>query len=192
MGPTRKVTPSSSDARLDDDYGLGSYTRTVENFTTANLLDEQLFNLISCIIISIACSYGGGNHEDTLSVEQVVNARFWITVGEAFTVLAPMFGRVSVALLVLSILGPTRTYSRITLWTIIAIQVIENAMIVIELWAQCHDHPEALWDVRIAAHYFDYCIPLTFQTVLAYLSSGISIHNVQNQPFTDMTKLSTV
>ena len=81
-----------------------------------------------------------------------------------------MFGRISVSLLILQILGSTKLWARVLLWVIVAIQSVENAMIVIELFAQCHNHTDALWDPRV--DYAKYCIPLTFQTVLAYLSSG--------------------
>ena len=114
--------------------------------------------------------WGIGRHQDTLTETEIFHARRWVTFVEIFVVIAPALARIAVALLILSIIGSTRTYIRIVLYTIIAIQAIENAMIVIELFAQCSKNVSALWDPKL--DYFEYCIPLTFQTVLAYLSSG--------------------
>ena len=51
-----------------------------------------------------------------------------------------------------------------------SIQGIQNATIIIQLFAQCHSHPTALWDPYLSPE--KYGDPLTSQTVLAYLSSG--------------------
>ncbi|TKA49057.1 hypothetical protein B0A54_01133 [Friedmanniomyces endolithicus] len=125
-------------------------------------------NLISC-------------HMNTLSEEQIVDTLRLVTNAETFTVLAPMFGRIAVSLLILSIIGPAQTTFRIVLWTIVAIQVLENAAIIIELYTQCKDerlitaggiHVAALWDVSLADK--GYCISTMPETVMAYLSSAFN------------------
>ncbi len=78
-------------------------------------------------------------HMNTLSEEQIVDTLRLVVNAETFTVLAPMFGRIAVSLLILSIIGPAQTTYRIVLWTIVAIQVLENAAIIIELYTQCKD-----------------------------------------------------
>lgn len=130
----------------------------------------QICNLISMAIEVPAVHWGIGRHQETLTNEEIFHAKRWVTFVEVFVVIAPALARIAVALLILSILGTTKLYTRICLYAIIAIQAIENAMIVIELFAQCHRNVSALWDPTL--DYFEYCIPLTFQTVLAYLSSG--------------------
>lgn len=117
-----------------------------------------------------AVHWGIGRHQDTLTDTEIFHARRWVTFVEVFVVIAPALARIAVALLILSIIGATRTYTRICLYVIIAFQAIENAMIVLELFLQCSKNVSALWDPNL--DYFEYCIPLTFQTVLAYLSSG--------------------
>ncbi|KAK0326554.1 hypothetical protein LTR54_002163 [Friedmanniomyces endolithicus] len=109
---------------------------------------------------------------NTLSEEQIVDTLRLVVNAETFTVLAPMFGRIAVSLLILSIIGPAQTTYRIVLWTIVAIQVLENAAIIIELYTQCGIHVVALWDISLADK--GYCISTMPETVMAYLSSAFN------------------
>ncbi|KAK1056435.1 hypothetical protein LTR74_014913 [Friedmanniomyces endolithicus] len=111
-------------------------------------------------------------HMNTLSEEQIVDTLRLVVNAETFTVLAPMFGRIAVSLLILSIIGPAQTTYRIVLWTIVAIQVLENAAIIIELYTQCGIHVAALWDISLADK--GYCISTMPETVMAYLSSAFN------------------
>ena len=79
-------------------------------------------------------------HADTLTAGQTLSMLRLVVNAETFTVLSPMFGRIAVSLLILSIIGSTQKVFRITLWVIIAIQILENAAIVIELYTQCKHH----------------------------------------------------
>jgi hypothetical protein len=54
----------------------------------------------------------------------------------------------------------------------VAVQAIENIIIIVQAYAQCHNHSDALWDPKVNPE--EYCDPLTFQTVMAYLSSAIN------------------
>ncbi|TKA35803.1 hypothetical protein B0A54_12972 [Friedmanniomyces endolithicus] len=137
-------------------------------------------NLISCSLITAAVPHGLGRHMNTLSEEQIVDTLRLVVNAETFTVLAPMFGRIAVSLLILSIIGPAQTTYRVVLWTIVAIQVLENAAIIIELYTQCKDerstaggiHVAALWDISLADK--GYCISTMPETVMAYLSSAFN------------------
>lgn len=75
---------------------------------------------------------------------EIFHARRWVTFVEVFVVTAPALARIALALLILSILGTTKTKTRVVLWVIIAIQAIENAMITTELFAQCSKNVSAL------------------------------------------------
>ena len=81
-----------------------------------------------------------------------------------------MFGRVSFAFFLLGILGPGDRWFRWSLWSVIVIQFLQDAAIIIELFTQCGTHTNALWDPHVNSA--EFCIPLTLETVLAYLSSG--------------------
>jgi hypothetical protein len=157
--------------------------------TQARVDITQVFDLVSTILITLACRWGLGKHQNALSYQQKFHAEKLNRIDEAFLVFAPMFARISVAVLVLSILGTTRNWARWLLYTIsmsiqtsdrsllilyhtVAIQVIENIIIVVQAWAQCHNHPSALWDSSINAE--KYCDSHMFEVAMAYLSSGFN------------------
>lgn len=78
----------------------------------------QVFNLVGCILITLACSWGLGKHQNVLTDQQRYHAERFNRIDEAFLVFAPMFGRISVAVLLLTVLGPTRQWAQWLLYTI--------------------------------------------------------------------------
>ncbi|KAI9653627.1 MAG: hypothetical protein M1821_006974 [Bathelium mastoideum] len=136
------------------------------------ILCSVIFNLVSCILGSYAVHWGLGRHEVFLSYSQQFHAQKFTTFLEPVIITAPMFGRVSFAFFLLNILGPRDKWFRVSLWAVIAIQFLQDAAIIIELFTQCGTHTDALWDPHVNAA--KDCIPLTLQTVLAYLSSAFN------------------
>lgn len=79
--------------------------------------------------------------------ERIMYTVKWVYLCEFFSILCPCFGRVSFALLLLSIIPPN-TSRRVFLWCIIAVQVVVDVGTVIISFSQCRPI-EGFWDQSI-------------------------------------------
>jgi hypothetical protein len=131
---------------------------------------RQNCNLITCALITTACQSGLGIHQNRLTTDNAIRTTKLTMISEPFQILAPMFARISMASLMLSILSSTKPVACYILWAIVVVQIVENIVIIVELYAQCGSHVATLWNPDIAAH--GHCISKMPETVIAYLFSG--------------------
>ena len=83
-----------------------------------------------------------------------------------------MFGRWSFSAHLLSILKGTGSKKRWCIKGVIAIQLVANGITVIQIWAQCGEHIEALWNLDVAAHVS--CQSPDVQIVIAFVQSSLN------------------
>lgn len=116
---------------------------------------------------------GLGQHAANLDRRQQQNALFWVApLTEPFAVLSPMFGRWSFSEYLLFILKGTGSKKRWCIMGVIAVQLIVNGITVIQIWAQCGKHVEALWDSDVAAHVS--CQSPDVQVVIGFVQSSFN------------------
>lgn len=111
-----------------------------------------------------------GDHIWNLSPAGQVQAMKYITIQEGLSVGTPMFGRISFAVFLLMLLGPTAWIKRCILWSIVGVQVVINVVTIVQIYAQCGSHPSALWDPRVAA--VAHCQSPEVETIIGYVQSG--------------------
>ncbi|KAF3767312.1 hypothetical protein M406DRAFT_252473 [Cryphonectria parasitica EP155] len=118
-------------------------------FTLALALGDSIF-------VSIAVSWGLGQHVQNLDALHQMNSVKWVYLCEVFSIMCPCFGRISYAYLLLNIVTPTKGRRRF-LWTIIAVQFVVDVGTVIISMSQCqpiqrfwdHNIVGTCWDVHI-------------------------------------------
>jgi len=81
-----------------------------------------------------------------------------------------MLGRVSFSAFLLQIVGPSKKWQKVLLWTVIISQLAVNCVTVIQIFTQCGPDIAALWDPTIAAEAV--CLSANVQTVIGYVQSG--------------------
>lgn len=120
-----------------------------------------------------AISAGLGQHVASLDRQQQQDILFWSApLTEPFAVLSPTFGRCSFSAFLLSILGRTGFKKRWCIKGVIAIQLVANGITVIQIWAQCGEHIDALWNFDVAANVS--CQNPEVQTVIAFVQSSLN------------------
>lgn len=125
------------------------------------------------VFISIAFSHGLGQHFDDLSPSDKETALFYqIGFIELFAVTPCMFGRISFAVFLLYLLGRTAKWKRTILWAIIAVQIIINLIVIVQIYAQCGLHFNALWNPKVAE--IAHCQSPTVETYIGYVQSGLN------------------
>jgi len=142
--------------------------------TSARILTrEQFSEVLHIVFLTVAWTKGLGRHFDTLTAAQQQAALLWtIGVVELFSVIACMWGRMSFATFLLYIIGPTDPKKRFALWSVIAIQIIVNLVVLVQIYAQCGIHVTALWNYVVAAH--TTCQSLMVETLIGYVQSGFN------------------
>lgn len=88
--------------------------------------------------------WGLGKHIQFLEPENISQTIKWVYICEFFSIMAPGFGRISFALLLLNIVPPA-AWRRRFLWTIIACQFIVDVSTVIISFSQCQPM-QKFWD----------------------------------------------
>ena len=116
--------------------------------------------------------YGFGEHIWTLSPKRSVQGMKYAVLLEVPSILSSMWGRISFAVFLILLLGPTAWIKTSVLWAVIVVQAIAHVVVLIQIFVQCGPHPSALWNpaVREIAH----CQDPEVQLVLGYVQSGES------------------
>lgn len=119
---------------------------------------DQLLALGNSAFVTVSASWGLGYHIDALASNpaRITNTIKWMFLCENFAIMAPGFGRISFAFLLLNLLPPSgpRSVRPKILWTIIATQFVIDVGTVIISMTQCR--PIAgFWDRTIAAGCWD-------------------------------------
>lgn len=133
-------------------------------------------NVIFASLLTISCSYGLGRHMESLDPYDRVQAMKWDFTAQAWGVLTPMFGRISFALSLMTLIGTSRLI-RAILHSVIWMQVAAGISTVILIYVQCGSHIAGLWNpaVRAIAH----CWSPNVQTYYGYFQSSVnSLHDL--------------
>ncbi|OTA68573.1 integral membrane protein [Hypoxylon sp. EC38] len=121
------------------------------------------------IFLTIAAAWGLGQHVDVLA-PQLDSAMYtikWVYLCEFFGILAPGFGRISYAFLLLGLTPPCKMKQRF-LWTIICAQLIVDVGIIIISFAQCKPI-YGYWDNDVEAN----CWPPHVQQYAGYFQGSV-------------------
>ncbi|GAB1312629.1 hypothetical protein MFIFM68171_02839 [Madurella fahalii] len=110
------------------------------------ILFTLCLGLGNSVFLTISSKWGLGQHLSVLQAdpERVMYTVKWVYLCEFFSILCPCFGRISFALLLLSII-PRSTPRRVFLWSVISVQFVVDVGTVIISFAQCRPI-EAFWD----------------------------------------------
>lgn len=119
----------------------------------------------SCFV-QVSLHYGLGRHITTLSPENAMHAIKWDYMAQPLSIMAPTFGRISFALLLLSLVGISKT-RRLFLWAIIISQFVANSLCFIFILVQCKPI-ELLWNKSLEGE----CWDLKFQEYFGYFDGG--------------------
>ncbi|KAL9596856.1 MAG: hypothetical protein Q9219_005526 [cf. Caloplaca sp. 3 TL-2023] len=111
-----------------------------------NLADGtlKLIFLALSAIVSVLTAYGGSRHFFYLSPSEKANVIKWEWISLPFGVVPSATAKISVALLLLRIIGPGMTWQKWALYFIMASVSIASAISVITIYVQC-DPPRSLW-----------------------------------------------
>ena len=125
------------------------------------------------VFITVAFTYGLGKHfADLEPHDQQYSLMYMIGFIELFAVTPCMFGRISFAVFLLYILGPTQNVKRATLWAIMVVQIVINFIVVVQIYAQCGSHFDALWKPEVYA--IANCQSPAVETIIGYVQSALN------------------
>ena len=125
------------------------------------------------VFVTFARKYGLGRHFATLTPEDQQMSLFYIiALCEPLSIIACFLGRISFALFLLYIVGPTDTKKRLALWSVIVIQVVVTLVTLIQVYSQCGSHITALWNFEAASKAT--CQSPEVQTLIGYVQSAFN------------------
>ncbi|ORY18968.1 hypothetical protein BCR34DRAFT_609953 [Clohesyomyces aquaticus] len=128
-----------------------------------------ILGILNASTIQLAVNQGLGRHANTIKDSlQIMNAIKWDYISQPTCIMVPTFGRISLALLLLTFAGTSRL-RRWLLWSIIAGQFVINCLTFIFILAQCRPI-ELLWDKSINGE----CWPLAFQEYFGYFQGSFN------------------
>ncbi|KAF2264002.1 hypothetical protein CC78DRAFT_517667 [Lojkania enalia] len=118
--------------------------------------------------VQVAVDYGLGRHQDTLDDATVLKALKYDYLAQPTAIMAPAFGRVSLALLLLTFAGNIKA-RRWLLWGIIVLQLIINTLCFSLILGQCRPI-QLLWDKSLEGS----CWDLRAQEYYGYFQSSFN------------------
>jgi hypothetical protein len=119
--------------------------------------------------------YGVGQHAAYIDPPNLINAVQWIWLSTPFSTMSACFGKVSIALLLMRILGTRNKGYTIFLWVLIVLLVLVNIFLSVVTFAQCAP-VTWLWDqLNPAATYKGTCWNSNIQKYYGYFQGGESI-----------------
>lgn len=95
-------------------------------------------------IVTILYNLGLGRHVPDMQIFGSPKFAEYFYFGHVLGFIAPLFGRISFCLYMLRVLGVVSVSRRVTIWTVIALQVVINVTIAILVFTQCGSF-YALW-----------------------------------------------
>lgn len=118
--------------------------------------------------------YGVGQHAAYIEPPTLIKAVKWIWLSTPFSTMSACFGKVSIALLLMRILGNRNKGYTIFLWVLIALLIIINVLLSIITFAQCTP-VTYLWDqLNPMAGYKGTCWDPNVQKYYGYFQGGTS------------------
>lgn len=104
------------------------------------------------MFLTVAWKQGLGNHFDSLTQARQQSVLKLIIAGvELFSIVTSLFGRISFCAFLLYVISPTDRAKGRILWSVVGTQIVANLVCLVQIYAQCGDKVEALWDVTVAA-----------------------------------------
>lgn len=94
---------------------------------------------------TVLVHYGLGRHQETLTTFEIVQVAKWDWIPQPFNIMALVFVKLSIAALLLRLLGPQAKYSKWFLHISITLFTLTMVVASITTFAQC-DPPRALWE----------------------------------------------
>jgi len=117
------------------------------------MLLSLVLGIINTAFVSVAIHYGLGRHIDFIDPPLAMQAIKWDYWAQPTAIMSPAFGRISFALLLLSVSGTKKT-RRWMLYGIMVTQFVINALTFILILVQCQPI-ELLWDKTVDGHCWD-------------------------------------
>lgn len=154
---------------MDDAVHLGEQRSNCYLESTADTDRFQVLFVILSAFVTYLASIGGCRHLYYLSPVQRLNSVKYNWITQPWGIFAFATGKISVACLILRIIGPNTFWRKWTLYGIIASVFIINALGCIFSFVQCNP-PRALWTPEIVGP--DTCWnPKTQSNYAIFLSS---------------------
>lgn len=130
------------------------------------LTSSQILCLGNSVFCTISVHWGLGRHIQLLEPEQISMSIKYVYLCEFFSIMAPCFGRISYAFLLLQLVPPSKWPKR-CLWFVIGLQFVVDVGTVVVSSAQCQPiyefwgpNPKAhCWNSKVQQHtgYFQGC-----------------------------------
>jgi hypothetical protein len=136
----------------------------------------QVLAIVTSGIVTQMVHYGVGQHASYIAPPNLVNAVQWIWLSTPFSTMSACFGKVSIALLLMRILGNRNKGYTTFLWGLIVLLILVNVFLSIVTFAQCTP-VTYLWDqLNPMATYKGRCWDFNIQKNYGYFQGGASIH----------------
>ena len=127
------------------------------------------------MFLTAAWKQGLGSHFDSLSpAQQQVVLKLIVAGVELFSIVTSFFGRLSFCAFLLYVISPTDTAKSRALWSVVGIQIVANLVCLIQIYSQCGNKVEALWDFSVAAT--AQCQSPMVQTLIGYGEFPVHLH----------------
>lgn len=94
----------------------------------------------------------------------------YIIIIQAFAITTSALGRISFAIFLLQLVGPSKRWQKAFLWGVVTLQLVVTIPTLIQIYTQCGTHLSAMWDPAIAAHHS--CDSPDIQTIIGFVQSG--------------------
>ena len=131
----------------------------------------QFFVITYTVFWTVYNDQKGGHHVYYLTLDEQITALKLNWISQPFEIMAIGTGKVSVALLLLRVLGPKNRYKKWFLWFLIASTLTVCAIGIIFTFAQCQ--PVArLWNPTVEGHCLDPMIQANEALVVGCKSSS--------------------
>ncbi|KAL5343245.1 hypothetical protein BJX70DRAFT_394245 [Aspergillus crustosus] len=109
------------------------------------MLGAYILQGVASALCTVSTSWGLGGSFTSLNYTQTVNVLKYVMISMPFGVIAPLLGRVSFILFLLTSVITVHKLRRKLLWVLIALQVVINVIPCIVQFTQC-DPVDALWN----------------------------------------------
>lgn len=126
-------------------YSRRFITRTLD-WSDAIIVFAQVLNIVATALSSVSIYYGIGRHGVYIPQQNIEPALFYGVIIRPLGVFAYCFPKLSVALLIISLMGSIKVGVRF-LWFVIVLSFISSGMACIMLFAQCNP-PDHLWHLQ--------------------------------------------
>jgi cell division protein FtsW (lipid II flippase) len=138
------------------------------------LTRTQALAIVTSGIVTQMVHYGVGQHAAYIDPPNLINAVKWIWLSTPFSTMSACFGKVSIALLLMRILGTRKKRYTYFLWVLIVLLILINIFLSVITFAQCT--PVAyLWDqLNPMVMYKGKCWDPNIQKYYGYFQGGKS------------------